>query len=71
MRFTKEEIAALRQALGMTLSQFAELVGVTAATASRWEAGLRFPSREADEKLEEIYSKLNKPRRRQFVLAAS
>jgi transcriptional regulator with XRE-family HTH domain len=40
---SKEDIAAIRQARGMNLREFGDLLGVSEATASRWESGDRHP----------------------------
>lgn len=40
---SKEDITAIRQALGMNLREFGHLLGVSEATASRWESGDRQP----------------------------
>jgi DNA-binding XRE family transcriptional regulator len=37
-------IAQIRAHLGMTRADFANAVGVSQPTVSRWEAGLMFPS---------------------------
>lgn len=41
--FTAEEIKALRQALKMTQSTFAALMGVSPKTVEAWEAGTNIP----------------------------
>ena len=41
--FTAEEIKALRQALKMTQSTFAALMGVSSKTVEAWEAGRNHP----------------------------
>jgi len=38
------EVAALRESLGLTQSQFATLLGVHSLTISKWERGLLAPS---------------------------
>lgn len=43
MLLSETDIAELRRSLGMTLKQFAELFGVSEATACRWENGKRRP----------------------------
>lgn len=41
---TPEKIRAIREALGMTLTEFAYLLAVAANTVARWEKGDRHPS---------------------------
>ena len=43
MLMTPDAIQATRQALGMTLKEFGELLKVSEATASRWESGHQRP----------------------------
>lgn len=40
---TADEIAALRKRLGMSQRQFADKLGTTVTTVSRWENGARTP----------------------------
>lgn len=42
---TKQEIIALRKSLGMTQAKFAEAIGGTVTSVSRWETGVTKPSR--------------------------
>lgn len=71
MRFNKDEIAAIRRALGLNLRQFAEEAGVTEATASRWESGDRKPSWDAMDKLEVLYAKTARNGRSRKAAAAA
>ncbi len=41
----KDQIYELRMALGLTAKALGEIIGVTANTVFRWEAGSKFPSR--------------------------
>ncbi|MDY7232834.1 helix-turn-helix domain-containing protein [Hyalangium rubrum] len=41
---TKEEIKKVRDGLGLTQEQFAQLLGVHTLTVSKWERGLLSPS---------------------------
>jgi transcriptional regulator with XRE-family HTH domain len=41
---TKEEIKRVRDGLGLTQEQFAQLLGVHTLTVSKWERGLLSPS---------------------------
>lgn len=43
--FTKQMIIDLRQAMGLTAAEFADLCGVHWNTVFRWEQGSRNPSR--------------------------
>lgn len=49
-----EEIRELRKQLGWTGQRFAEEIGVSISTVSRWENGRSKPSRLAVEKMEKI-----------------
>ena len=54
MRYNADKIVQLRSRLGMTLVEFAQLLGVSAGTVSRWERGLNRPARTAVEKINRI-----------------
>jgi len=54
MRWGSTEIALLRSQLGLTLKAFSELVGVSEATACRWESGGHHPRFETMGRLDEI-----------------
>lgn len=41
--WTSARVKALRDALGLSQSEFALAIGVTANTVARWEAGTREP----------------------------
>lgn len=41
--FTSVQIRKIRLALGLSLAEFADRLGVTEAAASRWETGNRHP----------------------------
>jgi len=41
---TQAELKALREQLGLSQSQFAQLMGVHPMTVSKWERGAAFPS---------------------------
>lgn len=70
MFLNNEEIAAIRRAAKMNLRQFGELLDVTTATASRWESGKRYPSRQAMIKLNELAGKyLKNGRKRELAKA--
>lgn len=42
------QIRDIRESLGLTQSEFGDLIGVTFATVSRWETGAMLPSKSAD-----------------------
>lgn len=48
------DIHALRETLGLTQEQLAELLGVSFASVNRWEGGLAKPQRAAQKKLENL-----------------
>jgi transcriptional regulator with XRE-family HTH domain len=50
-----DEIRVRRQRLGLSQQQVAEAVGVERVTISRWESGIRAPTRESLSRLLEIY----------------
>jgi DNA-binding transcriptional regulator YiaG len=52
-----EAVKALRQQLGLTQEQFAEVLHVSARTVSRWETGIAEPSRLAFEAFEQRMAK--------------
>jgi transcriptional regulator with XRE-family HTH domain len=54
--YNSEEIKAIRTALGATQERFANKLGVSFATVSRWESGLGPPSRLAQVVLRGIVS---------------
>jgi len=51
---THHTIRRFRQELGINLREFGELVGVSEATASRWEAGKRHPTWRKMDRLNQI-----------------
>lgn len=59
MFLTGKDIAALRQSRGQTLREFAESLGVSEATASRWESDKRRPRYPMMERLNELAAKSN------------
>ena len=48
---TAKAVSELRESMGVTQRDFAEKLGTTIETVSRWENGRREPTREAIEKL--------------------
>lgn len=54
MFLTGKDISKIRQARGLTLKQFADLLGVTEAAVSRWEADKRRPRYDMMEKLNDM-----------------
>ena len=54
MQINAETILELRIELDLTLSQFGEMIGVSAMSVSRWERGINTPSRTFIKKLENI-----------------
>ncbi len=56
----KEEIRKLRAEAGFTQMDFAQKVGVSITTISRWETGLSKPSKLALEKLVWLRKQLRK-----------
>ena len=61
---TGKQIRALRDAMGLTQSAFAERVGVERNTVNRWENDLLVPSRTAVLLLERLAADVVRPRRR-------
>jgi len=56
----QEDIKDLRQSMGMTQEQFAEHLGTTLETVSRWENGHTKPLRIYRLKLQELMKKQHK-----------
>ena len=51
MFLTGKDITLRRESLGLNLKQFGEMLGVSEACVSRWEAGKRRPKYEMMERL--------------------
>lgn len=60
--FDKQMIIDLRQALGLTASEFGDLCGVHWNTVFRWEQGSRNPSRRHQVILNKLKSEADKMR---------
>lgn len=60
------EIAEIRKSKGMNLRQFGQLLGVSEATASRWEAGIRHPRFATLVKLNQLANEIPKRKRREL-----
>ena len=52
--FTPHEIKELRESMGLSITEFAVRIGVSAATVSSWEAGRRHPAYDRLVKLNEL-----------------
>jgi DNA-binding transcriptional regulator YiaG len=50
------EISALRKRLGFSLKELAQRTGIAAELLQKWENGLRLPSKEGSERLQQIAS---------------
>ena len=61
MFLTGKDITLRRESLGLNLKQFGEMLGVSEACVSRWEAGKRRPKYEMMERLNSIKVESNEP----------
>jgi DNA-binding transcriptional regulator YiaG len=52
--YTSDSIHALRTSLGLTMKDFADLIGTTESTVSRWESGKSHPTFATQIKLNEL-----------------
>lgn len=59
MFFSGKDITAYRKSRGLTLKQFAEMIGVSEAAVSRWESDKRQPRRDAAQKLRDLVEQTN------------
>lgn len=55
---TADKIKKLRLSLGQTQTEFANIIGVTRMTITRWESGTRTPSALNNYELEKIIKKV-------------
>ena len=67
--FTACEIANIRKALGMSLTEFAYKIGVSAHTVMSWEADRRHPKFDHMAKINELSATVVKSNGRKKVLA--
>lgn len=56
MNDLKDMLIYLRKREGLTQSELANKVGVSKSTIAMWEAGTRYPSRESEEALADIFN---------------
>jgi DNA-binding transcriptional regulator YiaG len=61
--FGKDEVLALRKALGLNQTEFAEKLGVNQTAVSHWETGHRKPSGPACVLMEQLEAKILKKNR--------
>jgi transcriptional regulator with XRE-family HTH domain len=60
INFTSEQIREIREALGLTQTEFAVKCGVSASTVISWENDLRHPSWPRMQRLNELAAPLGK-----------
>ncbi|MFQ5874133.1 MAG: helix-turn-helix domain-containing protein [Dehalococcoidia bacterium] len=64
----RQEIRALREALGLSQQELGLRLGLAAITASRWERGISHPNREALKGLEELRRESSKSAREEALV---